>query len=288
MTEISVNISLIPEKPLQKLIETISSGIGVLYNPRKIRNEAEAEAYRLITLAQAEATGLLIKDDTQNELARRASQRFVHQEIVRQTNIESIADRSAGYLTDHVSETPVDEEWKAKFFNKAQDISNHELQDIWAKILAKEVTSPGNISIRALEILSTITKREAIIFETFISNSLSGCIPTIGREFSDPAANLTFENLLLMQEIGLVGATHVEFSVLNLGYNNSSNLLFHNFVVPVVAIAELKSDGYSITRVGEELTKGMDIPKPEAFATHVCKFLMLRGDITEIGYDYLV
>ena len=34
-------------KPLEKLIEVVSNGIGTLYRPRKIRKEAEAQAYAI-------------------------------------------------------------------------------------------------------------------------------------------------------------------------------------------------------------------------------------------------
>jgi uncharacterized membrane protein YqiK len=51
-----VNIVKIEGKPIEKLIETISNGIGTLYRPRAIRKEAEAKAYETKAVGEAEAS----------------------------------------------------------------------------------------------------------------------------------------------------------------------------------------------------------------------------------------
>jgi hypothetical protein len=57
------NISVVNTKslsePLSKLIESVSSGIGVLYEPRRIKKRAKTEAKAAITLAEAD---IAIKD----------------------------------------------------------------------------------------------------------------------------------------------------------------------------------------------------------------------------------
>lgn len=87
-------------------------------------------------------------------------------------NIEDVADRSIKYLSKNVSDTPIDFDWKNRFFNKVQDINSDELKEIWAKILGNEVSNPGNVSIRALELLSNLDKKEAELFEKLASMSV--------------------------------------------------------------------------------------------------------------------
>ncbi|MCM0722217.1 hypothetical protein NBH15_28630 [Parabacteroides sp. W1-Q-101] len=58
-----VNIIKTEGKPLEKLIETVSSAIGTLYKPTQIRKEAKANAEALIIQKEAEAKGMIIIAD---------------------------------------------------------------------------------------------------------------------------------------------------------------------------------------------------------------------------------
>ncbi len=156
-------------QPIEKLIDVVSKGIGIAYKPRAIRKEADAEAYKVEVLAQAEARKIQIEGDAKIDLVLRARDRLANQEINRQTNLEEIAEKSIKYLGTSVSEKSVDEDWRTRFFNKAQDITGDEMQEIWAKILASEVSEPGLISLRTLEIVSNISKSEAEKFEVACS-----------------------------------------------------------------------------------------------------------------------
>ena len=51
----SLVIINIDGKPLEKLIEVVSNGIGILYRPRKIRKEADAQAYAIKVQENAKA-----------------------------------------------------------------------------------------------------------------------------------------------------------------------------------------------------------------------------------------
>lgn len=152
-------------KPIEKLIDVIAQAIGVVYEPTRIRRKAKAEVYRYELLSEAKANGQILKVSTDLNLAEQARERNLHQEINRQININSIADQAAGFLGEKVSERPVDQDWRSRFFNKAKDIYNEEMQAIWGKILAEEVTEPGSLSLRTLDILSNISRDEAIKFQ---------------------------------------------------------------------------------------------------------------------------
>ncbi len=191
--------------PIEKLIETVSQGIGVLYEPRRIRKAADAEAYKLEKLNEAEAKGLILKSDTEFEIIERAKERFAHKEINRQINLESIVEKATKHLGDSVSENPVDEDWRNRFFNKAQDVTNEEMQEIWSKILADEVTQPGKMSFRTLEIISNLSKNEAQIFETACKIAFNGGMilkPNNLNAFND--YGIDYSNLLLLRSAGLI------------------------------------------------------------------------------------
>ena len=143
-------------KPIGKLIEAVSQGIGTLYEPTKIRRKAKA---------QADASLIKVESDIRKkDLLRRAANRLVFQEISRQENIENIIKIAAHSLPATVSEDPVDKDWISRFFDECKDVSNEDLQKVWARILAKEVASPGSCSRKTLSILKDLSAKDADLF----------------------------------------------------------------------------------------------------------------------------
>ena len=192
-------------KAVAKLIEVVSEGIGTLYKPRAIRKEADAVAYKNETLAKAEAKKILIEGEAQIELIERAKKRLVNQELYRQINIEEIAERSIKYLDENVSEEPVDNDWRTKFFAKAQDVSEEDMREIWAKILATEVSRPGTINFRTLEVVSNISRKEAETFQIACSLASSkSYIWKLKGQNSLDEFGLSYSDLMIIRDAGLV------------------------------------------------------------------------------------
>src|SRR5690606_32256240 len=81
-----INFGDLP-KPATVLIEKVSSAVGVLYEPRRIRKKAEAEATaeKIKAIAQIEVS----------ELQQRAIERMIFQESRKQENIEKITAQAA-------------------------------------------------------------------------------------------------------------------------------------------------------------------------------------------------
>jgi hypothetical protein len=102
-------------------------------------------------------------------LLQRAKSRIARQEAVRQLNIEEITRGAAEELRDvkddEIADQPVDEEWIARFFQTAQDISNEVMQRLWSRILAGEVKRPGSFSARCLDAIRNLSREEAELFE---------------------------------------------------------------------------------------------------------------------------
>lgn len=160
-------------KPIEKLVEEVCSAVGRLYKPRAIRKEADAKAYELKTIerakAEAEVEISLIKAEADSELLQRVVARINGQELNRQLNIESVVEKSVKFLPSEVSSTPIDNYWKAKYFDYVQDISDEKVQETWAKILAGEVDQPGSFSLKTLQILGNLSKTQAEIFNHAVS-----------------------------------------------------------------------------------------------------------------------
>ena len=109
-------------KPLEKLIEVISKGIGTIYKPRAIRKEAEAKAYEIELIERAKSKALAEGKEIEVETIDRIQERFLHKELRKQKNIDNISQIAAQQLSQEetVSEEQVDEDWTTRFFNIAE------------------------------------------------------------------------------------------------------------------------------------------------------------------------
>ena len=134
------------------------------------RAQGQADAIRLITDAQTEArqsfdvvpSSIQGEIDIRNEIQARLS----FQEEKRQGNIEAVVGMAAEEAgAKEVQNHEIDHDWTARFFADVQDVSSKNMQQIWAKILAGEVETPGRTSMQTLSILRNMSQRDAELFE---------------------------------------------------------------------------------------------------------------------------
>lgn len=62
------------------------------------------------------------------------------------------------------SASEFDFDWFVRFFEACSNISNEQMQKLWARVLRGEVDCPGSFSLRTIETLNRITYNEAIAF----------------------------------------------------------------------------------------------------------------------------
>lgn len=91
----------------------------------------------------------------------------------------------------------IDYDWFNYFLDKTRLVSNDEMKNVWAMILAKESESPGNVSKQLMHVLSIITPREAKIFNT-ISKYTINIHTDDEQEYNDELIDL--ESLGLIKE----------------------------------------------------------------------------------------
>ena len=202
-----------PSKAVQKLAEVAK----LLITPVATRMQARADAYRLkeITRTQIESA----------ELIERAKMSADARQIYHQKNLENIVRMAAEEqpkLPDAADTKPIDRDWLAKFARQAEDISDEDVQRLWAKILAGEISNPGRFSVRSLNVLSAITKNEAerfCLFSKFVWHSFDGAYAY--QIYSDDTDHyvsqkfgLTSSDYALLREIGLLEASNTHAIIL--------------------------------------------------------------------------
>ncbi len=207
-------------KSLDKFLDIFARATGSLYKPKAMRNEADAKAYEIRVLGNAnldveinriKALGF---NDSSTEIAisnpeddfmNRARHRLVNRELKRQQNLESIAEKTIENLTAQSSSAPVDEDWITRFFNIAEDISNDDMQSLFSKILAGEIARPKTFSLRTLEVFRNLTSEEAAIFQRarYLAAN-GGHLFKIGNAYDFENFGLAYSDLMVLRSCGLM------------------------------------------------------------------------------------
>lgn len=187
-------------KPATVLIEKISDAIGGVFKPYQIVRvaKAEAEAQRIETETQIEIT----------DLERRAFARFMKEEARKQKNIEDITRKALPQLKESAEPEKVEEDWIANFFDKSRLISNDEMQNLWARILAGEANTPGSYSKRTIDLLSTLDRGDANLFTHLCGFgwNVGNVVPLIFDVQNEiyTKQGITFNTLSHLDSIGLI------------------------------------------------------------------------------------
>jgi len=143
-------------KPADTLIKKVSNAIGGVFEPWQTKRIAKAESEANLIKAKSE---IEITD-----LHHRAMNRFIEEEANRQENMEEITKKAIPQLEDKSDPSEMDDDWITNFFDKSRIISDTEMQDLWASVLAGESNSPGSYSKRTVNYLGDLDKKDAELF----------------------------------------------------------------------------------------------------------------------------
>jgi Protein of unknown function (DUF2806) len=188
----------------EKLADTIRHVVDVAINPDRLRATAQARADVEVILAKGRAEA--------QDIEARAAERVRKRENRRQINLESITKQAFAALPppEPLSDEPVNQDWTSRFFKECEDISDEQMQQIWARILAGEVARPGSFAPRTLSVTRDLTKQDADLFTRLCQ--FGWVIPGVGfvpviHNIDAPevaAAEMTFAALTHLTSIGLV------------------------------------------------------------------------------------
>lgn len=238
-------------KPINTLIEKISDATGVLYEPTRIRRKAKAEA-------DAIKTNALVNLEIE-EIQKRALNRLVNEEIKKQENIENITEKSFNSLEENATPENIENDWLSNFFDKCKLISDDEMQNLWAKILAGEANNPGTYSKRTIEFMGTMDKFDADLFNKlaiFCWNFGEAQPIILSFEDKETCEILNYNQLVHLSNIGLISLETFGLSKIiknenqrNISYcgrlvtlkfpNNQNNELFIGYI--------------SLTKIGKDI-----------------------------------
>ena len=288
--KIEINDLLGLSKPTTKLIELVSNAIGTVYEPRKVKKLADAEAYRIKKITtSAQETGFngeieFLDDKIKINSNNLEFKLLVKNEIKRlfneNENIKKIADFAYNELDNDMTDIneEIDEDWKNDFFDKSRKIYNEDLQFIFGKILAGEIKQPGTHSKRLLNTLSTLSQKEAITFNKiskYVFRASKSAFIISKKEILD-TFDIKLEDIIILEEAGLINSNPLVISGTNL-YQYKDYLI--NFFDQ-----QPKLDIYFLTNSGKELEK---IINQEISTDYLLKIKNLYN-INKVSYSIIL
>jgi hypothetical protein len=255
-------------KPADTLIKKVSSAVGGIFEPWQIKRvaKAEAEASLIKATAEIEVT----------DLHRRAMRRFIEEEANRQENMESITEKAIPRLKEGADPNKMEDDWVTNFFEKSRIVSDNEMQDLWASILAGEANSPGTYSKRTVNFLGDLDKKDAELFTSLCSFGwfvgpftplIFDCEASIYND-----KGLSFDTLTHLDSIGIIQFSGLSGFVRNnlpknftvLYYGEPLNLTFQK-----EEDNQLNIGNVLLTQFGRELARVCQAPGVEGFVDYV-------------------
>lgn len=185
-------------------IEGVESAVhsvtGALLTAIFLRHNTKAEEFERIKAGKfAEVTSDLLD-----------SGKLTYTEYYKANNFLTIAKKADKYYKDNPrinTKEPYDFDWFVRFFEAAGNISDETMQDLWAKILAGEIAQPTSFSLKTIDVMRSLNKRNAELFLKICSHSfISGvrnCFLPNEDEYLEHVG-ITYEDIMKLNELGLM------------------------------------------------------------------------------------
>lgn len=161
--DILAEIDKQPTEIKTAFLATIAKATGLIFCKGKNDSmKKEAEKYLIDQIKN---------NDNMPPLLKAASISNANKILREYINQNEIVNMAMEYLTDSAEPDKIDADWLSYFFDQVKHVENEDIKIIWAKILAKECECNGKISKRLINILATISVKEAKIFTNLIKFS---------------------------------------------------------------------------------------------------------------------
>lgn len=210
----------------------------------------------------AETGNLKIVDD---ELKQRAGRRLLAEEISKQKNIEGVVQRTDKLLESEPeiskSTEETDQGWVDECLDGAGKAYNDDLKDYWAKLLAGEIKHPGFYSLRAIDFMKKLSKKDAERIREmckYVMYNVDKSDAIILRYKESP---FLYSDLSFLMELRLIDSSN--FIVKQYRFKNEDggiDLFVHGDVGLVLNVKSKEYDLpiYSFTQLGKEMLTIID------------------------------
>lgn len=118
-------------------------------------------------------------------------------------------------------------DWINVYFENAKTSSDEYMQNVWAKVLTQELSFPGSISYKSLDILKNMTSDDFKLFERLCSLNVDNSILRDKVNDFYKRFNLYWTNLLKLKEFNLISLEDSEKTI-SIEPNNHRFIIYDN------------------------------------------------------------
>lgn len=188
------------------------------------------------------------------------------------------------------SEQQIDKDWLNQWSEYTGLISTEILQALWGRILAAEVKSPGQYSLRTLTFLKNLSKKEAELISKLAPFVIDDFVV---RNMACVTEQLSLGSLLNLQELGIlqsVEAIGME-SIISSDYTDR----FECFLISGKTLLIIKSPNsaqvlklpvYVVTSLGREIVSIIDANIDKVYLHQVSQYISKQGFKVEVALSW--
>jgi uncharacterized repeat protein (TIGR03899 family) len=196
-------------------------------------------------------------------------------ELQKASNLKAVLNIALNVSITESDSDNLDPDWFFAFSSLAEEIYSPAMQELWGKIFAVEISRPGSFSLRSLQLLKSLTHRDAKVFAKAVSiasrrnndkvprilvgfHRRKGLFSFLRRPVPEQvnlaSVGLSYPDLLALQDMKLIYASEIESGEYTEGQQSSwrcgnENLQLESRTTGVALVY------YKFTAVGSELYK---------------------------------
>ena len=210
-------------------------------------------------------------------------------ETQKASNLQAVLNIALNVTINEQTNDNLDPDWFFAFSTMAEEIYSPPMQELWGKIFAVEVARPGSFSLRTLQLLKTLTHRDAQVFNKAVNvasrrnndavprilvgyHKRKGLLSLLRRPVPEQInlanVGLSYPDLLSLQEMKLIYTSEIESAEYDEGQQVTWRCVNENISLTS------KTSGfalvyYKFTSVGSELYKLVTKSPNEAYLTSI-------------------
>ncbi len=232
----------------------VSPVAGALFTAIFLRHNTKTDEFEKIKAGQFK--------EVANDLLM--SGKMTYTEYYKANNFLMVAKKADNYYKEHprIEEQGMyDFDWFVRFFEAVGNVSDETMQNLWAKILAGEIARPSTFSLKAIDVMRNLSKRDAELFIKVCSHSFMSSVTNIYLPNEDEyieSVGIQYTDIMKLSELGLI----FNDATITLNINLSTQPLIlvntHDLIMLMTSASgnseKISIRQYPFTEVGKELS----------------------------------
>lgn len=237
----------------EMMSSAVAPVVGALFTAIFLRHNTKTDEFEKIKAGQFK--------EVANDLLK--SGEMTYTEYYKAKNFLIVAEKADSYYKGH-ARTEVhgnyEFDWFVRFFEAVGNVSDETMQNLWAKILAGELVRPSTFSLKSIDVMRNLSKRDAELFMKVCSHAFAWgtniCLPN--EDAYIEFVGVQYTDIMKLSELGLI--FNNSFITLNCNLGDKPRIIFRtNNLVMLMSSASGDSETvcigqYPFTEVGKELS----------------------------------